>query len=125
MQRSFAREVYSKCRIPSASYTQRLEQFRLTTLEERRIRTDLITHGLIEIEEATFFRRPTRITHRPIKLFPSFIPTDDVSKFCHSNRVSPIWNSFSPDLIRSPSLNAFKRSLKMTDMSRIFIPRLH
>ena len=130
VQRNFSRRVFGKCKLSPAKYATRLNTLGLSTLEERRIRTDLqltykITRGHIDLAEDVFFRRSIRNSHRPYKLFSAITPRDDISKFSFANRIVSIWNALTINIITSPSMDSFKQNLKNADISHLYTSLIH
>ena len=130
VQRNFSRRVFRKCKLPPANYASRLNTLGLSTLEERRIRTDFkltykITRGHIDLAEDVFFRRSIRNSHQPYKLFSAITPRDDISKFSFANRIVSIWNALLTNIITSPSMDSFKRNLKNADISHLYTSLIH
>ena len=98
-------------------YPDRLKALGLTTLEDRRIRGDLIevfklTHGLTNIDPSQFFE------YAPVGLGPATrghnlklsVPHVrlDVRKYFFSVRVIKLWNDLPADVVNSANLNIFK-----------------
>ena len=100
-------------------YPARLKALGLTTLEDRRIRGDLIevykmTHGLTNIDPSQFFvfapdnRGPSTRGHR-FKLAVPHVRLD-LRKYFFSVRVIKLWNNLPADVVNSTSVNTFKSS---------------
>ena len=114
VQRTFTRRAYYKCRINRTRYTDRLKHLNITSLEERRIRTDLILvykilNRLIAMPESVYFRRPVRGTsgssrNHAFRIQPIIPSSDDPSKNYFSNRVTAIWNSLPREIVNAPTL---------------------
>ena len=116
VQRRATRMIY-ECK--TKSYEERLNLLRLTTLETRRLRADLlltfkILNGLEGIhEDKVFKRRPINVfgtRGHKYKLFKSFCKLD-VKKFSFGNRVINEWNSLPDAVVNSVSINDFKGKL--------------
>ena len=101
-------------------YEERLIKTRLTTLETRRLRADLIqvfkiVQGLEDVDEEIFF---TRVDKNPIhatrghsfKLFKSRFNTDS-AKFSFGHRIVSTWNSLPNDIVQSHSVLNFKMKI--------------
>jgi hypothetical protein len=113
-------------RIPGLSgltYKDRLATLKMCSLEESRIRSDLILcyrvlNNLVCLDSAQFFTQSTETRTRghPLKLY---IPpvNHDYSKYFFSNRVPKIWNALPCDVVMAPSLTLFKKRLQAVDLS--------
>lgn len=105
------------------TYSQRLKRLDLLSLEEQRLRVDLIytyriIHNLIDLNFDEFFqysKAPTRTNG--YKLYKTYFRLDS-SKGFFSNRVIDPWNDLPIDIVNSPTLNIFKAGLKNVDLSR-------
>ncbi len=97
-------------------YETRLVIARITTLEARRTRADLlevykILNGVEGIDELNFFRRnESRTRGHVLKLYKERVNTD-ILKFSFANRVIDIWNKLPEDAIKAKSINSFKGKL--------------
>ena len=97
-------------------YHARLQRLKLTTLETRRLRGDLIEvfkifSGLDNLNPEDFFALSNANTRgHSLKLFKGHFQSD-LGKYKFSNRVIDEWNRLSDDIIRSSSLNMFKTKL--------------
>jgi ribonuclease P/MRP protein subunit RPP40 len=118
VQRRVTRMVLS-CK--GLCYEDRLQQLNLTTLETRRMRSDLIevfkiTGGFEGVKEDIFFTRAAdssnnhntrgnskKLTKKRVRL--------DVAKYSFGNRVINDWNSLPDDMVRAGSVDAFKGKL--------------
>ena len=102
------------------SYTERLEQLELTTLEERRSRGDAIEvykylRGFLDIERETIFKTneatqpKTRHQH---SFMPLTIPraNTDLRKNFFSVRGAKLWNCLPSNIRESNSVNGFKNA---------------
>ena len=98
------------------SYTERLIELGLPTLEYRRQRTDLIqTYKLIkEIDKTSMKMLNTcgAVETRGHK-YKIFKPraNKEIRKNCYSHRVINDWNNLKPQVVEAQSLNAFKTRL--------------
>ena len=98
------------------SYEERLERLKLFSLEERRLRGDLIQTfklltGKENVDYEILFNRSTNhLSGHSLKLSKS-----QCNKLCRrrffSQRVIDIWNSFSEFMVSAPSTNTFKGAL--------------
>jgi hypothetical protein len=116
---------YTK-RIPGLrhkTYSQRLQELGLQTLERIRLDIDLchcfkIIHGIEKLEFGDFFlfsSNRTRSNGR--KLYKPRCRTD-TRKYFFANRVVDPWNHLPETVVSSPSLSVFKNRLKRCDLSR-------
>ena len=100
----------------SFSYEQRLSKLKLTTLETRRLRGDLIEVFKImksfdNVDYRDFFTLSTnRSRGHSMKLFKIRFNTN-CGKFIFSNRIIEEWNMLSEDVISSKSVEVFKAKL--------------
>jgi len=99
-------------------YEVRLKKLGLWSLEDRRIRADLIEvfkiiHGLSTVNFSTFFEYTTheRTRGHPLKLNKNRVRTDLRQHF-FSERVINTWNKLDSDIACSSSLNIFKNHYK-------------
>ena len=115
VQRRATRLIPELCHLP---YEERLKALDLTTLEERRIRGDLIEvykliHGIENIEVRQFFNivregPSTQTRGHPLKLEVPYCRTERRKNF-FSIRVINQWNKLPSDVVLSPNVNTFKR----------------
>ena len=100
--------------LENLSYEERLKELGLTTLEDRRVRGDLIEmykliHGFENINCNVFFnfRRYEGLRGHP--LFLEFERSQlNVRKYFFSNRTKVLWNSLPDHIATAPSVNCFK-----------------
>jgi len=114
IQRRFTRMIPE---IKDLPYTERLRHLKLWSLEERRIRADLVEvfkmlNGLTKVKFATFFELDTtsRTRGHPYKLKKRRFNTD-LRKHFFTERIINIWNSLDGDTVRATTLNMFKNRL--------------
>ena len=98
------------------SYEERLERLKLFSLEERRLRGDLIQTfklltGKENVDYEILFNRSTNhLRGHSFKLSKS-----QCNKLCRrrffSQRVIDIWNSLSEFIVSAPSTNTFKKRI--------------
>ena len=98
------------------SYEQRLAMMKLTTLETRRLRADLlevfkIMRGMEGVREEVFFTRSaeSRRGHE-LKLYKRRAKLD-VGKYRFGNRVVNDWNSLPTSVVEADTINSFKGKL--------------
>ena len=103
----------------SKPYHDRLEELKLYSLEQRRLRGDLIEaykilNGLEGIEESKLFQRSTHIQLRghKDKLFkPALNKGLNIRKNFFSIRVIKEWNSLPAYVVEAETTNSFKNKL--------------
>jgi len=105
-------------RFAHLQYEARLKALSTTSLEQRRIRNDLITcykylNNVCEIGNLDSFRisKVTQTRGHSMKLARSFCRT---GQLLHSfeYRVTTVWNSLPSHIACSPSLASYKKNLK-------------
>ena len=104
------------------SYMEKLQELGIQSLEQRRVRFDLIQtfkilRGYDNVETGTWFTlvgsdvtRPTRMTSYKDNLVPKHSRTDLRRNF-YSNRVVNLWNNLPVEIKDAKSLNIFKSLL--------------
>ena len=107
------------------TYEERLAELDLRTLEERRVRIDLIqTYKIINghdnVDHSTWFKivgnhatRTTRSTGYHKNIIGNRSNTD-IRKNFYSNRVVTVWNSLPESVKESPTVQIFKNRLDRT-----------
>jgi len=99
------------------SYTDRLKELNLWSLEERRNRADLIEvfhicHGQSGIECEKLFEKVEDAKTRGHSLkLNNFRCKLNLRKYFFSERIVDRWNSFDEDTVSACSLNSFKNRL--------------
>ena len=96
-------------------YEQRLINTRLTTLETRRLRGDLIeTFKIMKGFDKTSVSFTTntlsKLRGHSLKLFKHRFNCN-IGKFSYVNRIVDEWNNLSEDVISCNTVNAFKNKL--------------
>ena len=98
------------------SYSDRLKALGLTTLEDRRVRGDMIEvykllHGLTNVDYRQFFRvippGPYSTRGHHLKLVRPHVRTERRKHF-FSVQVVRSWNDLPAEVVNSPNLNVFK-----------------
>ncbi|CAL4256109.1 unnamed protein product, partial [Meganyctiphanes norvegica] len=117
VQRRATRLVFE---LRGLSYEQRLEQLELTTLEERRIRGDLIEvykimHGIDKVDRRQFFTLVSEVhqydtTGHNLRIWTPFKRKTQRKKF-FDIRIIKYWNDLPPDVVHSQSISSFKGKL--------------
>lgn len=115
IQRRFSRMIPS---IRKLSYEDRLKELGLWSLEDRRVRADLIEvykiiHGISSVDPQTFFELSThnRTRGHPLKLNKNRVHTELRQHF-FTERVVNIWNKLDEKTVSASSLNGFKQQLE-------------
>ena len=123
IQRRFTRMIPT---MRSLSYEERLAETGLWTLEDRRVRADLIEvykimHGLSPVNFNTFFEYSTNSNTRghSLKLHKRRVHTDLRQHF-FTERVINNWNSLNEEIVSAISINSFKRKLQKIYMDGSF-----
>ena len=124
IHKRFTRMILSIKEFP---YEVRLKKLGLWSLEDRRIRADLIEvfniiPGLSTVNFSTFFEYTTHEKTRghPLKLNKNQVRTDLRQHF-FSERVINTWNKLDSDIVCSSSLNIFKNHLERLHKDESFI----
>ena len=114
VQRRFTRMIPDLKDLP---YEQRLAKTKLWSLEDRRIRADLIEvykiiHGLSTVSSNTFFEfSHNRITRGLSEVTKESCINWSTSTF-FSERVINQWNKLNEDAVTAPTLNSFKGKIQ-------------
>ena len=121
IQHRFTRMVPGLKHLP---YEQRLIQLRLWTLEERRVRADLIevykmVNGMSGIRFDSFFEYdPNGRTRGHSKKLRKKRFNTDLRKHFFTDRIINIWNALDDRTVTSATLNSFKNGLERLRNSR-------
>lgn len=113
VQRRATKLIY---KFQNLDYGERLSRLKLTTLETRRTRGDLIEtfklmNGYTDLNHELFFTlSDSNLRGHTKKLFKQRVNTN-VGKFSFSNRVVNLWNRLPDNVISSNSINMFKNNL--------------
>ena len=104
------------------SYTQRLAELEIESLEQRRIFNDLVlmfkmVNGLVDVDISNFFAFNNNNTkgHR-FKLSVQFSRLD-CRKYSFANRTIPIWNNLPPNVVESLNVKLFKTRLSEVNLT--------
>ena len=106
-----ATKMVDSCR--HLPYNDRLLELRLTTLETRRLRGDLIEvfkimNGFEDVDSNLFFTvAQNNLRGHSLKLFKTRFNLD-YGKFFFANRVIDEWNALTEDIVSSSTVEAFK-----------------
>ena len=108
------------------SYSNRLVQLNLPTLELRRLHADLImcyklVFGCVECKFSDFFTLNSSTVTRGhmYKLYrPKYHNQNNVRRFFFTERIVNSWNFLPADIVNFTSLSSFKRTILDVDFSR-------
>jgi ribonucleases P/MRP protein subunit RPP40 len=115
VQKRVTRKILGK----SKSYKERLDELKLKSLEERRIRVDLIEcfkYQKFKSYTKNFFQPSKNKYNQNHDLFIEYARTD-MRKFWFANRTSKIWNQLPNDVKNATNLVSFVNKLESTDLS--------
>ena len=129
VQRYFTRRLCQKLNLKFTSYSDRLNELKLDSLETRRTKFDLILlykifNGLIDINFKDFFSQTSSITtynlrgHNLRLHAPKFSRSSARENF-FSGRILHIWNKLPEHLVNAPSLVNFKALLDKFSLNTI------
>ena len=113
IQRRATRMIVSLRDLP---YEVRLSRLKLTTLETRRLRGDLIEafkimKGLVDVKSSDLFTLSNNsLRGHSLKLFKS-VYNLDCGKFVFTNRVVKEWNLLTEEIISCSTVNTFKNKV--------------
>ena len=104
--------------IRDKTYKERLGVTRLTTLETRRVREDMvetykIVNGIEGLQERTFFTRRYNTSNtrgNSVKFYKPTVKTD-IGKYSFGNRFINQWNNLPNEIVNEKDLNKFKGKL--------------
>jgi len=113
--------------LKNVPYEKRLKELKLWSLEDRRIRADLIevfkiTHGLSSLSLGTFFVLDTdsRTRGHPWKLKKRRMNTD-MRRHFFSERIINWWNKLDRETVCVSTVNNFKNRLQRLWMKDEFV----
>jgi len=116
---------FTKCLpgLQNLPYSERLRRIKLTSLERRRLVTDLlmcykILFGLISVHCSKLLHLNTSSTRgHNYKLQKYHCGNGTIASF-FGNRVINVWNSLPPSVVDFSSLGKLKKSLASVDLSK-------
>jgi hypothetical protein len=124
VQRSFTKTIVN---LRLYSYSERLLNLQLDSLQYRRIKADLIMcykilNGLVDSDIASAFGySPYNFTRgNSLKLAKCTVATER-DKYFFTNRIVNIWNSLPDSIVLSSSVSSFKRNVRRFDFSHILM----
>lgn len=124
VQRRFTKAIKN---LRFSTYSERLLNLRIDSLQSRRIKTDLVfcynlLHHRVETDFNKFFTLSTNTQLRGNKfklVKPKFTSVRDANFF--TNRVVNIWNALPDSIVTADSVSSFKHRLNSFDFSNFFI----
>ena len=127
IQKNFTRFAFKKCKIPYSSYSNRLYQLNIKSLEYRRVYFDVIfmfkiLNGLSGLNPTQFFKlRPQSYQLRQNKLKIDTINRSNNSLWANSFfvRGTKLWNALPSDLRSITEIERFKQRFKKIDLNKI------
>ncbi len=130
IQKTFTKLICQKSNISYRNYLHRLEILQLETLEQRRLKSDLILtykiqNNLLNIGSELSFTASNISNHYNLRRHNQTFKLPNISKstvrqnFFH-NRIVKLWNKLPQDLVSSKSLIEFKNKLKSIDLSKFY-----
>ena len=122
--------------LSNGTYTERLCELNLLTLEGRRMQYDLvqtfkIIRGFDRVDCKKWFQlvgnspvRLTRLTHDPLNIVAKPF-RGEVRRNFFSNRVAPLWNDLPSEVKRVDSVKSFKNYIEksLLDKQRLNLSR--
>ena len=122
VQRYFTRRLFARCNLTESSYCERLCILKLSSLQERRIISDLCTmykiiRGLINVPSNYFFQRnqDSRTRGNSYKLSINYCRLN-VTKNSFANRMVNIWNALPDYVVTASSIAQFKFRLNSVNL---------
>ena len=105
------------------SYVERLKILNLCTLEERRLRLDLIflykiLKGEIIIDTEKYFDFKTTRTRGHSMALREKNSKKDIKKFSFAQRIVKVWNYLPEDTVSARTVNSFKTKLRNIDLTK-------
>ena len=129
IQKDFTRYAFRKCHLPYKSYSDRLSQVNIKSLEYRRLFFDIIfifktIHGISGLNFDEFFH----FRNKPYKLRGHSLQINANQQYISNNtwkhsffsRAPKIWNQLPENIVSISSLNRFKHKLKSVDLSKLY-----
>ena len=120
IQKRYTKIICQRCSIPFSSYSDRLDKLNLLSLENRRIRFDLILlfkiiHGLSDLNFDSFFKFgncPYPLRNCSTKILPKQHFTSSVWLGSFFERAPKYWNHLNNDVTSAKTLNIFKSKIQ-------------
>ena len=127
IQKTFTRYIFKKLNLPYSSYSDRLRQINLKSLEYRRLFFDLvflykIINGLAGINFHDYFvikENPYMLRENQFKIESNFKSFNSIWHNSFFTRASKLWNSLPKTITDSKSLISFKKTLNKFNLCSI------
>ena len=134
VQRKFTKRVCQRCNIKFNSYSERLTILDIDSLEQRRIKYDLINlfkiyYKIIDVEFDDLFIKNSSVSNYNTRghNHKIFLPRYSGSTTRHNfycNRIIPIWNKLPQHIVNSVNLPQFKSNLNKFDISKLYTSKI-
>ena len=118
VQRNFTRRLRG---LGDLTYMGRLDKLGLETLEERRIKFDLLEafkiikgFSVLRFEDFFEFKIDPRTRGHPLQLRLPRTPRLDSQKYFFSNRVVRVWNDLPIDCVNAKCTNVFRKKIPVS-----------
>jgi hypothetical protein len=129
--RYFTRRALYKCDMPSTSYKNRLDLFRIDSLEARRYKSDLkmmykVIHDRVDIDLMALLRRCNERSTRGHmwKILPKSVPHTDFLKNSFIHRTCAMWNKLPSAIVNSTSFASFCHRIDSYNIYQIASTRI-
>ena len=133
IQKRFTKRLCKKTNTKFSDYYDRLRLLKLETLEERRLKLDLITlfkilqdHIYIDFREDFFINLSTQqfnLRGHNQRLFISKF-SGTIRQNFFTNRIIPLWNNLPETIVNSTNLEIFKSKLRNFNIYEIYSSKL-
>ena len=125
VQKRFTRYSFLRCGLTFSSYTDRLRQVNLQTLEERRLITDLvllfkIVNDMSDMKFLDYFvfnRTNYNLRRNSLQISPLKNHNSDQWTNSFFVRVTRVWNALPEEIVKASSLSKFKSLIVKHDVS--------
>ena len=128
IQKIFTRLLFQKLNLHFDSYRHRLDILHLETLEQRRLKLDMIiayklNNNLLNLEPYISFSQNNLKEQYNLRRHNKLLKPPPLTKSLirsnyFINRIIPIWNKLPQDLVSSQGLIEFKNKIKLIDISQ-------
>ena len=120
IQRKFTKRLPG---LSNKSYFERLKTLKLCTLEERRLRLDLIflykiLKGEILVTKEKYFEFKTTNTRGHSMALREQKSKKDIKKYSFAQRIVKVWNYLPEDIVSARTANSFKTKLGNIDLTK-------
>ena len=119
VQHRYTKSICRRCNIPFSCYEDRLLKLNLISLEDRRIRYDLINlfkiaNNLSDLDFNSFFSFQNNSHNlRRQTITPKFCSKNKTWHGSFFERATRYWNRLDPNIKATKSLDVFKNNLKL------------